>query len=64
MLFNHLKKLTHYWTKIKDTIIFVLLIFLIQMFLELFSVALFIPLISFLTETDCRTLYIYFSKII
>ncbi len=43
--------------------LFVLFVFLIQMFLELFSVTLFIPLISFLTESDLskNTFYLFFK---
>ena len=44
--FSLLEKKQRYYS------LFVLFIFLVQMFLELFSVTLFIPLISFLTETD------------
>ena len=65
MLLSHFKKTFSLLEKKQKLYsLFVLFIFLVQMFLELFSVTLFIPLISFLTETDLskNTFYLFFKN--
>ena len=50
--------------KHKLYVVFIFFIFLLQMFLELFSITLFIPLISFILETNIyeNKFYLFFKE--
>ena len=58
------KLFSQFDTQHKLYVVFIFLIFLLQMFLELFSITLFIPLISFILNTNIseNTFYLFFKE--